>query len=96
MNAPAGMRPLSDIQTNIDQWIATNTYITTAPPKPHCSTCRAVIQQTTLYASVHDSPFPGCVGDGEVENLALPYCPVCEPVVPVTMQRTCIHETGGY
>ena len=95
MNAPAGMRPVKAIVTDIDQWVADNTDNVTPPEDIHCNTCNTVIQQVTLYASVHDSPFSGCVGGGEVTNLALPYCPTCEPDVPAATQRTCIHATGG-
>lgn len=95
MNAPAGMRPLKDIQSDIDKWVADNTNNTMTPEAINCNKCSAVIRQTILYASVHNSPFAGCVGTGEVENLALPYCPTCEPNVPAATQRTCIHAPGG-
>lgn len=95
MNAPAGQRPLTAIVTDIEQWVAENTDNATPPEDIHCKTCSAVIQQVTLYASVHSSLFSGCAGGGGVENLALPYCPVCEPDVPAATQRTCIHTPGG-
>ncbi len=95
MNSPAGMRPISAIKDDIDTWIATNTHNATPPGDVKCKKCNAIIQQTTLYASVHDSPFEGCVGSGDVMTLALPYCPTCEPNVPATTNRTCIHELEG-
>ncbi len=95
MNAPAGMRPVTDIVADIDKWVAANTDNATPPEDIHCNKCSAIIMCTTLYASLHDSPFDGCVGGGEVENLALPYCPTCEPDVPAATQRTCIHPGGA-
>lgn len=86
MKAPAGMRPLTAIQADIDQWVAENM------DDAQCRTCGSIIQQTTLYASLHDSLFSGCAGGGEVKSLALPYCNTCEPDVPAETQRTCIHE----
>lgn len=95
MNAPAGMRPLKDIVADINAWVAANTNNATTPEAINCNKCSSIIQQVTLYASLHDSPFADmCAGGGEVENLALPYCPTCEPDVPAATQRTCIH-TGG-
>ncbi len=92
MKAPAGMRPVTAIVADIEAWVADNTDNATPPAAIHCNKCSTVIQQVTLYASQHDSPFDGCIGGGEVENLALPYCPTCEPDVPATTQRTCIHR----
>ncbi len=92
MNAPAGMRPLAAIVADIDKWVANNTDNSTPPPDVRCNKCSTAILQVTLYASVHDGPFGSCAGSGEVENLALPFCPTCEPDVPAATQRTCIHE----
>ncbi len=95
MNAPEGMRSLSAIVADIDKWVADNTDNATPPEDIHCKTCSAVIQQTTLYASVHESGWSNCAGFGEVKNLALPYCPTCEPNVPAETQRTCVHEEAA-
>ena len=96
MKAPAGMRPLTAIRADIDEWVAENTYGSPIPAAGiHCNTCSAIIQRTTLYASQHDSHFPDCAGGGEVTNLVLPYCPTCEPDVPTETQRTCIHEEAA-
>ncbi len=93
MNAPAGMRPLSAIVADIKNWLKKNTTgIIGAEPLYRHTSCGNIIKQVTLYASLHDSPFKGCAGGGEVKNLALPYCPTCEPDVPAATQRTCIHE----
>lgn len=88
MNTPEGKRPLAAIEADIKQWLAEHWN------GAECNTCGAIIQQTTLYASVHEGAamFGGrCVGGGQVVNLALPYCNTCEPDVAGTMQRTCIH-----
>ncbi len=86
MNAPEGKRPLEAIQADIDQWVKENV------DDAYCRTCGAIIQQTTLYASVHDSLFGDrCAGGGEVITLALPYCNTCEPEIARQDSRTCIH-----
>ncbi len=90
MNAPEGKRPLAAIQDDINQWVKENT-----TGAYRCRTCDEITQQTTLYATVHmfAAIFSDeCVGDGEVVNLALPYCNTCEPEVARQVQRTCIHE----
>ena len=92
MKAPIGMRPLSAIQADIHQLVMDNTDCAESPEATHCNACGSIIQQTTLYATVHDGGFSNCAGHGEVERLALPYCPTCEPDVSEEMQRTCIHE----
>ncbi len=93
MKAPAGMRPVTAILADIEKWLAENTTGIIGAEPLYRHTCGAIIQQVTLYASLHDSPFTNaCAGGGEVKNLALPYCPTCEPDVPAAMQRTCIHE----
>ncbi len=95
MNAPAPMRTHAAIVSEIDAWVADNTDNARAPLSIRCNNCSTAILQVTLYASVHDSPFANtCAGGGEVENLALPYCPTCEPDVPAATQRTCIHPGG--
>ncbi len=95
MKAPAGMRPLSAIVVDIDTWVAANTNNATPPDDIRCNKCSTTIMQVTLYASVHDSPFDGCIGGGEVKDLALPYCPTCEPDVAAETQRTCAHSGGS-
>lgn len=91
MNAPEGKRPLVAIQADIAQWVKENV------DDAYCRTCGAIIQQVTLYASVHDGAAlfgraDLCAGSGDVVNLALPYCNTCEPNVAGQIQRTCIHE----
>lgn len=87
MNAPEGKRPLAAIRADIHRWV--EEHIENAC----CRTCSAIIQQTTLYVSVHLSVFgKACAGHGEVIRLALPYCSTCEPEVARQTQRTCIHE----
>lgn len=87
MNAPEGKRPRAAIQADIDRWVSEHM------DGAHCRTCSAVVQQTTLYASVHDIRCcDACAGFGEVVRLPLPYCNTCEPEVANQMQRTCIHE----
>ena len=93
MNAPEGKRPLAAIEADIKQWLAEH-----RNDSAECNTCGAIIQQTTLYASVHEAAilFNGkCVGSGRVINLALPYCNICEPDMARQMQHTCIHEEAS-
>lgn len=92
MKAPIGMRPLSFLQADIDQWVMDNTDGLVEERTLRCNQCNAIIEQTTLYATVHINPPGGCAGYGEVTKLALPYCPTCEPDMPAEAQRTCAHE----
>lgn len=86
MNAPEGKRPLTAIEADIRQWLEDHWN------GAECKKCGAIIQQVTLYASVHDFGFGTCAGTGKVINIALPYCNTCEPDVAGQIQRTCIHE----
>lgn len=54
-----------------------------------CKKCNKEIQQETGYISIHLDCFDDCVGDGEVKNIAIPYCPECEGK-PIRTS-TCVH-----
>lgn len=54
-----------------------------------CNKCDSQIQQTTCYVSIHNKKFSGCVGEGKVEKIPLPYCPKCEGEPKNT--STCMH-----
>ena len=54
-----------------------------------CKKCGSLIQQTTLYVSIHHKLFPSCAGSGEVQQVNYPYCPKCEGE-PETV-RGCVH-----
>lgn len=55
-----------------------------------CRQCGGEIQQTTCYASVHDTLFTAiCTGPGNVLQIPLPYCPACEGKPEKVY--TCIH-----
>lgn len=105
MKAPDGKRPLAAIQGDINQWVKEHTESSYKGASEEvaadylCADCGAVIQQTTLYASVHDGAavFGGnkCIGSGQVIQLPLPYCPSCEPEMASGTQRTCIHEEAA-
>jgi len=56
----------------------------------YCKRCNAVIQQTTLYISMHDSRFNTCAGSGEVQKVNLAYCPDCEGEPKIA--RACIYD----
>ena len=85
MNAPEGKRSQAAIQADIDRWVEEHV------DDACCETCGAIVQQTTLYASVHEFA-DVCAGSGQVIRLPLPYCNTCEPSVAGQTQRTCIHE----
>jgi hypothetical protein len=54
-----------------------------------CKTCGNEIQQTTLFISIHNKGWKGCVGSGKVQNVNYPYCPTCDGEPSVV--RACIH-----
>lgn len=96
MNTVVSKTSLATIRADIARWIAERTTKrggACADDPYYCCDCGEIIQQTTLYASVHDSLFGDrCAGRGEVINLSLPFCPHCEPGVTGRTNRTCIHE----
>ncbi len=92
MKAPIGMRPLSAIRADIDEWVAENSEGVIGGEELYRHTCGTILRQTTLYATIHETILATCAGYGDVKKLALPYCPTCEPDVSAETQRTCIHE----
>jgi hypothetical protein len=54
-----------------------------------CKKCGSEIQQVIGHISIHLDCFDGCVGDGKVRTLPLPYCPECEGIPENTY--TCVH-----
>jgi len=47
--------------------------------EPTCMRCGGGIKAITAYISVHFQEFEElCAGGGEVQQVRVPYCPVCE------------------
>jgi len=53
-----------------------------------CVECGAVIRAQAVTLDVHNRELPGCQGDGETMETAVPYCPSCEEL---PAKRGCVH-----
>lgn len=94
MEAPAGKRPLSEVLTDLRNFIDTECERDGNQGFKH-KKCGEPIKQVTLYVSIHDQMFgDSCAGDGQCKQFPLPYCPKCEGEPKNTV--TCAHEPGFF
>lgn len=90
MEAPVAMLSPKGFWEAIQDFVASH-YDVQADKGYKCKKCGAEIKQITCYVSLHDARFRGeCAGAGKVEQVSLPYCPVCEGVPQRTF--TCVHS----
>ena len=87
MEAPRERLTLQGFNAEITNYFAEHCEKTESGYK--CKKCEAVIQQTTLWVSIHTTLFEECAGYGEVKRFPLPYCPRCEGE-PKKIS-TCVH-----
>ena len=53
-----------------------------------CVECGGVIRAQAVSLDVHNRRLPGCQGDGEIMQTAVPYCVDCEELPAA---RGCVH-----
>jgi len=53
-----------------------------------CVNCGGVIRAQVVTLDVHNRELPGCQGDGETMETAVPYCVDCEEL---PAKRGCVH-----
>jgi len=91
MEAPAGGSTLDSVNDRIIAHVTANYEHDAENNRYSCKTCKAAIQQTTCFVSVHTKLFGmACAGSGEVRQVPLPYCLNCEG--KPKRVSTCIHE----
>lgn len=60
-----------------------------------CRSCKTPPQAVTCFVSIHFTEFGDrCAGSGQVQQVDLPFCPLCE-TVPTDIVRSCVHIPMG-